>query len=109
VFDVALSEGNVHRRRPGEEGKDGKVPRANRLLRGWYCRYGIYGMRQMPRYDRLNDDVGSMAKGTIGLNSLTVGMRVPNLHDGGADNECTAEEAKRHPERRTCSLIEAAT
>ena len=85
------------------------MPTTNRLLRGWYCRYNIYGIRQMPRYDWLNDDVGGVAKGTIGLNCLTVHMRVPNLHDRGANNECTAEEAKRCPERRTCSLIETAT
>ena len=33
---------------------------------------------------------------------------MPNLHDAGAGNECTAEEAKGHPERVTCSLIEGA-
>jgi hypothetical protein len=108
-FDVALSEGNVHRRRPGEERKDGEVLRTNRLQRGWYCRYDIYGMRQRLRNDWLNDNVGSVAKGTIGLKYLTVGMHVPNLHDRGADNECTTEEAKRCPERRMCSLIETAT
>jgi hypothetical protein len=79
------------------------------LQRGCYCRYDIYGMRQRLRNDWLNDDVGSVTKSTIGLNCLTVHMRVSNLHDRGANNECTAEEAKRCPERRTCSLIEAAT
>ena len=83
--------------------------RTNRLQLGWYCRYDIYGMRQRLRNDWLNDDVGRVAKSTICLNCLTVHMCVPNLHDPGANNESTAEEAKRCPERRTCSLIEAAT
>ena len=49
-----------------------------------------------------------MAKRAIGLNCLTVRVDMPNLHDPGASNECTAKEAKRHPERTTCPLIEAA-
>ena len=65
-------------------------------------------MRQRLRNAGLNDDVGSVAKGAIGLNCLTVRMRVRNLHDRGANDECTTEEAKRYPERRACSLIEAA-
>ena len=77
------------------------------MLRGWYCRYDIYGMRQRLRNEWLNDNVGSVAKGTIGLNCLTVGMRVPNLHNRGADNECTAKDAKRHPQPMTCSRVEA--
>jgi hypothetical protein len=32
-------------------------------------------------------------------------VRMPNLHHRGANNKRTAEEAKRHPERTTCSLI----
>ena len=83
--------------------------RTNRLQRGCYCRYDIYGTRQRLRNGWLNDNVGRVAKGTIGLNCLTVQMGVPDLHDRSANNECTAEEAKRCPERRTCSLIEAAT
>ncbi|MEA2541680.1 MAG: hypothetical protein QOH35_3046, partial [Acidobacteriaceae bacterium] len=40
-----------------------------------------------------------------GLNRLTVRVDVPNLHDRGADNERTAEEAKRH--RQPSSRVEA--
>jgi hypothetical protein len=79
------------------------------LQRGCYCRYDIYGMRQRLRNDWLNDNMGCVAKGTIVLNCLPVYMCVPNLYDRSANNECAAEEAKRCPERRTCSLIEAAT
>jgi hypothetical protein len=50
-----------------------------------------------------------MAKCAIGLNGLSVRVRMANLHNCGAGNECTAEEAKRYPERMMCSLIEAAT
>jgi hypothetical protein len=52
--------------------------------------------------------MGDVAKRAVGLNGLTVGVYVPDMHDRGANNECAAEEAKRRPERRTCSLIEAA-
>jgi hypothetical protein len=53
--------------------------------------------------------VGCKAKCTVRLNCLTVRVDMPNLNDRGASNECAAEEAKRYPERMTCSLIEAAT
>ncbi len=72
-------------------------------------RYGQDGGRQRVRNGGLNDYVGSMAKCTVGLNCSTVRMRMPDLHDRGASNECTAQEAKGHPERMTCSLIETAT
>ncbi len=77
----------------------------NRLGRGCYGRYDIYGMRQRLRNHWLNNNMGRVAESTIALNCLTVHMCVPNLHDRGANQECTAEEAKRYPERRTCSLI----
>ncbi len=83
--------------------------RTNCLSGGGYCRYDIYGMPQRLRKDWLNDDVGSMAKGTIGLNCLTVGMRVPNLHNGGTNDKCAAEETKGHPERTMRPPIGAAT
>ena len=46
-----------------------------------------------------------MAKCAVGLNSLTVRVNMSNLQDRGANDKCTAEKAKRHPERMTCSLI----
>jgi hypothetical protein len=57
----------------------------------------------------LYDQMGDVAKRAVGLNGLTIGVYVPDLHDRGANNECATEEAKRRPERRTCSLIEAAS
>ena len=66
-------------------------------------------MRQGLRNQRLNDYVGRMAKGTIGLQSLTVNVRVSYLHDRGADDKCAAEKAKSHPERTVRPLIGAAT
>ena len=57
----------------------------------------------------LNNDVGSLAKCAIGLNCLTVKVPMPNLQDRGVSNQRTAEEAKRYPERMTCSLIEPTT
>ena len=79
------------------------------MSESWYRRYDICGMRQRLRSDWLNDNMGREAKGTIALNCLTVHMGVPDLHDPGANNECTAEEAKGRPERGMCSLIEAVT
>jgi hypothetical protein len=79
------------------------------LQQGRYCRSDINGMRQRLRNRRLNNNMGRVAKSTVGLNWLTVHMGVPNLHDRGANKECTAQEAKRCPERRMGSLIETAT
>jgi hypothetical protein len=56
----------------------------------------------------LNDYVGSLAKRTIGLNSLTVSVGMPNLHDAGKNKERTAEEAERHPQPMSCFWIGAA-
>jgi hypothetical protein len=81
----------------------------DRLQFGGYCRHNTHGWRHGLRNRWLNDYVGSMAKCAIGLNRSTVRVRMPDLHDRGANNECTAEEAKRYPERTTCSLIKAAT
>ena len=81
----------------------------NRLQRGGYCPDDPYAMRQRQRNGRLNDDVGSMAKRAIGLNSLTANVRMPDLHDRGTNDKCAAEKTKCHPERMTCPLIGAAT
>jgi hypothetical protein len=85
------------------------VSSANRLKRRCYGRYDPYGMRQRMRNRGLNDYVGGVAKCAIRLRGLTVRVDVPNLHRRGANNECTAKEANRHPERTKCSLIGAAT
>jgi hypothetical protein len=51
--------------------------------------------------------VGSLAKRAIGLNRLTVSVGMPNLHDARKNQERTAEEAERHPQRMICFRIEA--
>jgi hypothetical protein len=50
-----------------------------------------------------------MAKCAVGLNGLTVRVNMSNLQDRGANDKCTAEKAKRYPERMTCSLIGTGT
>jgi hypothetical protein len=50
-----------------------------------------------------------MAKCAVGLNGLTVRVNMRNLQDRRANDKCTAEKAKRHPERTACSLIGAGT
>ena len=52
--------------------------------------------------------MGGVAKCTIGLNSLTVGVKVPNLNDAGKGEECTAKEAHSDPQRTMDSRIPAA-
>ena len=81
----------------------------NRLQRGGYCPDDPYAMRQRQRNGRLNDDVRSMAKRAIGLNSLTANVRMPDLHDRGTNDKCAAEKTKRCPERPVRPLIGAAT
>jgi hypothetical protein len=55
----------------------------------------------------LNDYVGGLAKRAIGLNRLTVSVRMPNLHNTRKNQERTAEEAERHPQWMICFGIEA--
>jgi hypothetical protein len=55
----------------------------------------------------LDDQVSGVAKRTIVLNSLTVGVRVSNLNNAGKDEECTAEEAHSNPQGTADSRIEA--
>lgn len=81
----------------------------DRLQLGRYCSHNTHGGRYGLRNRWLNNYVGSMAKCAVGLNGLTVRVNMPNLHDRGANDKCTAEEAKRHPERTTCSLIGTGT
>ena len=81
----------------------------DRLQRGKYCSHHTHGWRHGLRNRWLNNYVGSMAKCAVGLNGLTVRVNMPNLHDRGANDKCTAEEAERHPERMTCSLIGTGT
>ena len=109
MFDVALSESNVHRRRPGEERKDGEVLSANRLWRGCCRLNDPYAMWQRLRNGWLDDNVRSMAKRAIRADRLTVGVYVPDLHNGGTNDKCAAEKTKRHPERVVRPLIGAAT
>jgi hypothetical protein len=72
-----------------------------------YPRHNPDRKRQRLRNGRLNDYVGGMAKRAIGLNRLTVSVRMTNLHDPAKDNEGTAYEAEHCPQRMTCSGIEA--
>ena len=65
-------------------------------------------MRQRLWNGWLNDQVGDLAKRTVGLNSLTVRVRVSNLNNAGKGEECTAEEAHGYPQRTTDSRIRAA-
>ena len=81
----------------------------DRLQRGRYGSHNTHSWRHGLRNRWLNNYVGSMAKCAVGLNGLTVRVNMPNLHDRGANDKCTAEKAKRCPERMTCPLFEAAT
>jgi len=77
----------------------------NRLQNSPYRRHDPDRTRQSLRNGWLNDYVGSMAKRTIGLNRLTICVRVPNLHDAGKNKKGAAEEAERHPQSVSCFWI----
>jgi hypothetical protein len=54
------------------------VPKTNGLQRGCYCLNDPYAMWQRLRNGCLDNQVSGVAKRTIGLNNLTVGVRVSN-------------------------------
>jgi hypothetical protein len=83
------------------------VPATNRLYCRCHCSHDQYNLRQRLGNGWLNDYVSSVAKCAVGLNSLTVWMDMPNLHNPCINKECTAQEAECHPQRVTCSRIEA--
>jgi hypothetical protein len=84
------------------------VRKTNGLQRGCYCLNDPHPMWQKLRNGWLDDHVSGVAKRTIGLNSLTVGVRVSNLNNAGKGEKCRAEEAKGDPPRTTDSRIPAA-
>jgi hypothetical protein len=49
-----------------------------------------------------NDQVGGVAKRTIGLNRLAVRMDVAGLRNSAKGNQCTAEKAEHYPQQMTC-------
>jgi hypothetical protein len=51
----------------------------------------------------MNDQVGDVAKRTIGPDSLAVRVRVHELHDPAKDNQCAAKKAEQHPVQMACS------
>ncbi len=81
----------------------------DRLLPDRYRSHHAHGWRHRLRNRWLNNYVGGMAKRAVCLSGLTVRVSMPNLHDRGANDKCTAEKAKRYPQRVTCPLIETAT
>ena len=91
------------RRRPSKERKNKKELRTNRLQGSRYARHNEDCMRQRLRNRRLNDQVGGVAKRTIGLDRLAVRVRVPGLHDPAESNKCTAEKTERYPQQVACS------
>jgi hypothetical protein len=81
----------------------------DRLQLGSYCSHNTHGWRHGLRNGWLNNYVGRMAKCAVGLNGLTARVNMRNLHGRGANDKCTAEKAKQHPERTACSLIGTGT
>ena len=82
---MALRESYIHRRRPGEESEQREVSNPKRIERRWYFPYNPYGRRPCLRNERLNSNVDRMTKCAIGLNCLTVRMKMSNLRDPGAN------------------------
>jgi hypothetical protein len=54
--------------------------------------------RQRLRNGWLDDQMSRVAKGTIGLNRLSLSVRVRNLNNAGKGKESTAEEAQSNPQ-----------
>jgi len=95
--------GSLRRRRPSEEGKYKKELSTYRLQgRRYPCRDKGSARKKLGN-GWLNDQVSDVAKRAIGLNRLSVRMRVPGLHDPAESNECAAKEAEHHPQQTTCS------
>ena len=67
------------------------------------ARHNKDSARQRLRNGGLNNQVGGVAKRTIGLNRLAVRVRMPDLHDPAESNKCTAEKAEHYPQQVTCS------
>ncbi len=101
-FDVASGESSVHRRRPGKERKGKKELRAYRLRGSRHPHHDQDGTRQRLGNSGLNDKVGGVANGTIGLNGLAVCVRVSGLRDPAESDQCTAEKAEHYPQQMTC-------
>jgi hypothetical protein len=95
---TALGVGSLRRRRSNEERKCREAPGTNRLQGGRYCRHNPNGARQRLRNGWLDDQMSCVAKGTIGLNRLILGVRVRNLNNAGKGKESTAEEAQSNPQ-----------
>lgn len=83
--------------------------KTNWLRRNGYPRYSTNDMGQRLRNEGLTDYVGGVAKGAIRVGRLSVGVHVPDLHDGGANDKCATEKAKDHPEGMMGFPVGAAT
>ena len=95
--------GSLRRRRPGEEGEYKEELSTYRLQGSRYPGHDKDSARQKLGNGWLNDQVGDVAKRAIGLNRLSVRVRVPGLHDPAESNERAAKEAEHHPQQMTCS------
>ena len=91
------------RRRPSEEREYKNELGTNRLRGSRYPCRDKDSARQRMGNGWLNDQVGGVAKRTIGLNRLAVRVRVPDLHDPAESNQCTAEKAEHYPQQVACS------
>jgi len=95
--------GSLRRRRPSEERKYKKELSTYRLQgRRYPCR-DKDGARQKLRNGWLNDQVGDVAKRTIGTDRLAVRVRVHELNDPAKDDKCAAKEAEHHPVQMSSS------
>jgi hypothetical protein len=87
-----------YRRRSSEEGVYEKELRAPRLRGRRDACDDANGARQRLRSGCLYDQMGDLAKRAVTLTCLTIRMRVPNLHNGGTDDQRAAEKAQCRPE-----------
>jgi hypothetical protein len=95
--------GSLRRRRPSEEGEYEEELSTYRLQGSRYPGHDKDSARQRLRNGWLNDQVSDVAKRAIGLDRLSVGVRVPGLHDPAEGDKRAAKEAEHHPQQMTCS------
>lgn len=94
-----LSVCSLLRRRPGEEREERIDLRARRP---WGSRHPCHNHDsawQSMRNSGLRDLVGGVAQCAIGVDGVSIRVRVYNLRDSAQRDECAAEKAEHHPQQ----------
>jgi hypothetical protein len=107
AIDVALSESNVHRRRPGEEGKPKDTRAPDKREREQYSCDGKERVPQNGGNSDLPDNVSSVAQRAVRLKRGAGRMDVCCLNQRGAGKKHTANQRKGSPDGTAVTPREA--